>query len=67
MAMTFTYDEDMMADCLRANGWSERWAEGNWAPDNIQSDYCGFDLKEAFSMLLTSKNLYGEQWEKMWK
>lgn len=65
--MTFTYTENMMVDCLLANGFSRGWDGVRWVHSGINADYCDYSLKEAFSILLTSKNLYGKQWESSFK
>ena len=65
--MIFTYTEEMMVDCLVANGWGHGWDDIHWVHAGINADYCHYSLKEAFSILLRSKNLYGDQWESSFK
>ena len=65
--MTFTYTEPMMIECLKANGWCTGWDDKNWVPPGANADYCDFKLERAFAMLLTSKNLYGKQFDGGWK
>lgn len=65
--MTFTYTEEMMIECLLANGFTRGWDGVRWVPDSVNADYCDYTLKDAFAILLASKNLYGKQWESSFK
>jgi hypothetical protein len=65
--LVFEFDESMMTICLLANGWKHGWINGQWAHENMNTDYGGYTLKEAFSRLLANNNLYGRQFENGWK
>ena len=65
--LVFEFDENMMAICLIANEWSKGWDDARWASPNGNADYADYSTKDAFQMLLTSKNLYGRQFESGWK
>lgn len=65
--MVFQFDENMMKTCLEANGWSYGWQPGRWVHDGVNADHCDYSMKEAFSILLQSANLYGRQFEYGWK
>ncbi len=65
--MVFQFDEQMMKTCLEANGWSYGWEPGRWVTTGINADYCDYSLKEAFEMLMQSKNLYGKQFQHGWR
>lgn len=65
--MQFSFSEKTMEICLKANDWNRGWDGVRWVHINMNSDHVDYSLKDAFSMLLTSKNLYGKQFEEGWK
>lgn len=65
--LAFEFSEEMMTIALLANGWSEGWKTGDWVSPSMNADCGGYSLKEAFSRLLLSKNLVGENLNDCWR
>jgi hypothetical protein len=55
--MTFKFSEKDMIIALLANGWTNGWTGSDWIAPGMNADFGGYNLKEAFSRLLYSKNL----------
>lgn len=59
MKLVFEFTEEMMTIALLANNWESGWKNGSWVHKDMNADYGGFSLKEAFGRLLLEKNLVG--------
>jgi len=66
--MSFSFDDEMIDVALRANGWSDLWNPDNWVHDSHENkDWSGVSKREAFEILLCSKNLIPrDKNEKCW-
>jgi len=65
--LIFEFSEEMMTIALLANGWTEGWKSGDWVGPDMNADYGGYSLKEAFGRLLLNKNLVGRNLNECWK
>lgn len=56
--MIFSFNEQMIEDALRANGWNDLWNADNWVHESASNpDWAGVSKKQAFETLLRNNNL----------
>ena len=63
----FVFDEEMIDDALKANGWSAGWNSNEWSHEDENADYCSYTTKEAFTKLLNKCNLIPRNVENCWE
>ena len=63
----FIFDEEMIGEALKANGWSSGWNSQMWVHENENPDYSSHTTKEAFAKLLYKCNLVPENVERCWE
>ncbi len=65
--MVFSFNEQMIDDVLRANGWKHLWHPNNWVHESASNpDLTGVSKKEAFETLLRKNNLIPQNVDKVW-
>ena len=65
--MKFTFNEEMIDNALRANGWKDLWHPDNWVHESANNpDWAGVSKKQAFEILLRKSNLVPKNVEEFW-
>ena len=62
----FIFDEKMIDEALKANGWSSGWNSDEWCHKEDNADYSSYTTKEAFAKLLNKCSLIPRNVENCW-
>jgi hypothetical protein len=65
--IVFEFTEEMMTIALLANGWADGWKSGVWVHTDMNAEYGGYSLKEAFGRLLMTKDLASKDYNEHWR